>query len=97
MPGERERIHAQLVTYGRIEQRRGRHLDDLLMAALYRTVPFIEVDDFSGRVAENLHLDVAGPVHRLLKEDRSIAERRRRLSDRACRRIGEIIGPVHPA
>ncbi len=97
MPGERKRIHAQLVTDSRIEQWRGRHLDDLLMAALYRTVPFVEVDDIPGRVAENLHLDMAGPVHRLLKEDRSIAERRCSLPDRARRRIGEIIDPLHPA
>ncbi len=55
------------------------------------------MDDVPGRVAQYLYLDVTGPVHRLLKENCPIAEGRRSLPDRACRRLGEILGSVHPA
>ncbi len=44
------------------------------MAALDRAVPLEEVDDAALAVGEDLHLDVTGFDHRLLQEDRGVAE-----------------------
>ena len=43
-----------------VDGRRGRLLDDLLVAALDRALPLEEVDDVAVLVGEDLHLDVAG-------------------------------------
>ncbi len=74
--GEREAMRAQLLADGRIEVLCGRHLDDLLVAALDRTVAFEEVDGRAESVSEDLHLDVAWTVDRLLQEDGRVAEGR---------------------
>ncbi len=97
MPRERQRVRAQPVTDGGVEQGSGRDLDDLLMAPLHRAVPFVQVDDFARGVAEHLHLDVAGPVEGLLEEDRPVSKGCRRLPDRARHRIIKIFWTVHPA
>ena len=52
----------------------GRDFDDLLMAALDRTIAFEEVDDVAVPVAEDLHLDVARAADEAFEEDGSVAE-----------------------
>ncbi len=97
VPGERQRVRAQPVPHGGVEQGSGRDLDDLLVTSLHRAVPLVEVDDLAGGVAEDLHLDVPGPVEGLLEEDRAVPEGRRRLPDRARHRVFKVFWIVHPA
>ena len=59
----------------RVEQRRRRLLDDLLVPALQGALALAEVDDVAVRVGEHLHLDVAGASARTA---RGAACRRRR-------------------
>jgi hypothetical protein len=59
---------------GPFVDRGGRLFDDLLVASLDRAFPFEERDHGSARVAENLDLDVPGPVERLLQVDGRVRE-----------------------
>src|SRR4029078_973196 len=59
-----------------------RLLDDLLVAALHRAVALAEPDRVLVRVGEDLDLDVARVLEKLLHVDRRIAERRARLGAR---------------
>ena len=58
-----------------VEVRRGRDLDDLLVAQLHRAVAFEEMHDIALAVAQHLDLDMPRPRHDLLQEERAIAER----------------------
>lgn len=80
VPGESHCIRTDPITDSRVERGCGGHLDDLLVAALERTVAFVEMDDLAGGVPEDLHLDVPGVDHRPLQEDRAVAEGRRGLA-----------------
>ena len=60
----------------RVQQRRRRLLDDLLVPALQAALALAEVDDVAVAVGEHLHLDVPGPQHKPLQEQRVVAERR---------------------
>ncbi len=62
------------------EPRRGRLLDQLLMAPLHRAVALAERDHLAGRVAEQLDLDMARRRDLALEVDRAVAERRGRLA-----------------
>jgi hypothetical protein len=57
-----ERSIAELAPFPLGEIRCRSAFNDLLMASLYRSVPFVEVHDIAVVIAENLHLDVPGPV-----------------------------------
>ena len=63
----------------RVEQRRRRFFDDLLVAALQAAFALAEMDDVAVAVGEDLHLDVPGPQDEPLEEQRVVAERRRPL------------------
>lgn len=76
MAGEGDRIDAHLVTQLGVQVRRGRQLDDLLMATLHTAVTLIEMDHVAEVVRQNLHLDVAWIDHCLLEIDRRVPERR---------------------
>ena len=80
--------------------RRGRQLDDLLMAALQAAVALEKVHDVAVPVGQDLHLDVTRVEHRLLEIHRRVSERRLRLAagrlDR-LRQCGGIRYPPHPA
>ena len=67
-------------------------LDDLLMAALDRALALAEVDDRAVRVAEHLHLDVAGPIEVALEEQAPVAERRRGFAAGRGERRVELAG-----
>jgi len=58
--------------------RGGRLLDHLLMTTLQGALALAEGDDVAVRVAEDLHLDVPGPLHEALEHHRVIAEGGRR-------------------
>ena len=76
---------AQLV----VEPGRRRHLDDLLEVPLHAAFALAEVGDGAARVAENLHLHVAGPADELLDVEIAVAEAGKRLGAAAlegCRR-----------
>ena len=79
--------------------RRGRQLDDLLVAALHAAVALEQVHHVAVPVGQDLHLDVARVEHRLLEIDHRVAERRLRLAagglDRFRQRGGS--SPAHPA
>ena len=57
-----------------------RALDHLLVTALHRAVALVEMDDVAVLVAEDLHLDMAGPLDHLLEIALAIAEGRLRLA-----------------
>ena len=94
---ERDRTVADRGTGLGRDARRGRLLDDLLVAALDRALPLTQVDDVAVGIADDLHLDVAGAFDVRLDEDRAVTERRCGLA-RACRdRVGELVGAAHDA
>ena len=76
---------------------RGRQFDDLLVAALHAAVALVEVDHVAVRVGQDLHLDVAWPQHRLLEEDRRVAERRLGFAPGGFDRFGQRGGVVDAA
>ncbi len=75
----------------------GALLDDLLVAALDRALPFEEVHHVAVGVAQDLHLDVAGARHVGLDEHGPVAEGRGRLSLRGGHGVGEGVGALHHA
>ena len=66
--------------------RRGRLLDQLLVAALDRAVALAELDDVAVRVAEDLDLDVARVGEVALQVDRAVAEEALPLAARGVER-----------
>ena len=66
---------AQLVAYAGREIRRGRDLDDFLMAPLHRTIALVQVQQIAVIVGENLHFQVAGARQIFFQEYAGIAER----------------------
>ena len=89
LPRERDRVRADLVAQLRVQVRRRRDFDDLLVAALHAAVPLVEVDHVAGVVGQDLHLDVARIDHRLLEEHRRVAERRFGLTAGGLDRLGQ--------
>ena len=63
-----------------VDDRRGRLLDDLLVAALQRALALAEVDDVAVGVAEHLDLDVARALEVALDEHAVVAEAGQRLA-----------------
>ncbi len=92
MPGERERAGLQDGAHLVGDPRRGRLLDDLLVAPLDRTVAFTEVDDVAEGVAHDLDLDVTATFDERLQEDARVAERRLRLPGRRGDRVVQLAG-----
>ena len=71
--------------------RRG-DLDELLVPTLEAALALPQVADRAPSVADDLHLDVPGPSHELLGEQRAVAERRRGLRAATFVQPGELIG-----
>ena len=80
-----------------VEVRRGRDLDDLLVAALHRAVALEQVHGLAGRVGEDLHLDVTGPHDGLLEEHRGVAERAVGLAHGGLEGVAQLLLRVDPA
>ena len=73
------------------EERRGRLLDELLVAALERAVAGGDDDDVAVLVGEALGLDVARPVEELLDEALAAAERGDGLADGGLVELGDLL------
>ncbi len=95
--GELDRIGAHPVTDVGIEAGRRGQLDDLLVPALDRAVPVIEMYDVAGVVGEDLDLDVAGVDDSLFDEARRITEGTLGLTHRRIDRLAQLVGIVDPA
>jgi hypothetical protein len=80
-----------------VEQRRGRLLDDLLMAALHRALALKKMDGVAVVVAKDLELDVVGMLDQLLQVDAVVAKRVDRLAPRRLQRVGQLAGLGHDA
>ena len=65
---------AQLLASVFSQRRRGRLLDDFLVAALYGTFTLMQMDDVAEVVGEHLHLDMARVLDVLLHEHRAVAK-----------------------
>ena len=82
------------------EERRGRLLDQLLVAALQRAVAGADDDDVAVRVGEHLRLDVPGLVQEPLDEALAAAEGRHGLADGGVEQLGDLLhgaGDLQPA
>ncbi len=73
--GQRDRLIAHRLAHRRVDERRGRLLDHLLVAALDRTFALAEMDDGAVPVAEQLNLDMARIGDEFLDKDAIIAKR----------------------
>ena len=73
------------------EERRGRLLDELLVAALQRAVAGADDDDVAVLVGEALGLDVARLVEVALDEALAAAERGDRLADGGLEQLGDLL------
>ena len=83
-----------------VDRRRGRLLDDFLVAALDRALALAEVHDVPVRVAEDLHFDVSRVREVALEQHAGVAEGGRRLAPRRGQRrveTGEVGDHAHPA
>ena len=78
-----------------VERRGGGFFDDLLVAALDRTLPLEEMEDVALPVPEHLHLHVARIFHQLLEEHRPISEGSLSLPARPPYRLGEVLRMGH--
>ena len=71
---DRQRRVAEALANRRIEERRRRALDHLLVAALRGAVALAQRHHAAAAVAEDLHLDVPGLLDELLQEDAALLE-----------------------
>src|SRR5918995_510718 len=77
-------------------ERRGRgFFDDLLVAALDRTLPLEEMEDIALLIPDHLHLHVARVFHQLLEKHRSVSEGSLGLPARSPYSLDEIVGMRH--
>ncbi len=84
------RLRHLLANVGR-HSRRGRLLEDLLVAALDRTVALAEVDALAVGIEEHLHLDVSRALHVPLEHQPVVAERCGRLAPSSRQRVVEPV------
>ena len=85
-------------TGGLIKQRRGRLLDDLLVAALQAALPLAEVQHGAMGVGEHLDLDMPGAQHESFQEERVVPEGRRSLAagtGQCGRQFRGFLDPAH--
>ena len=87
----------QLLVLLGAQQRRGRLLDDLLVAALDRAVAYADGPRGAVAVGDQLHLDVTGARHQALEEDGAVAERTQRLVAGALVGVLEVGRPRRPS
>ncbi len=97
LAGERHGVVADGLPQLLGQVRRGRQLDDLLVAALHAAVALEKVHHVAVGVGEYLDLDVARVEHGLLEVDHRVAERRLRLAARRLDGFGQSRGFGYPA
>ena len=81
---------ADLVALARIEQRCGRFLDDLLVAALHRAVALAQIDRVAVLVGQHLELDMARVFQEFFHVHHGVIERGLRLGLRHGHRIQQV-------
>jgi hypothetical protein len=96
-PGQRDRLLAHRLAGPGVEQRRGRLLDHLLVAALDGAFALAEMDDVAVPVAEHLDLDVARILDELLDEHPVVAEARLGLRAGQCEALLGLLRAVGDA
>ena len=95
--GEGHRVGADPAAQRRVQVGGRGDLDDLLVPALHRAVPLVEVHHVARRVGQDLHLDVPRVDHGLLQEHGGVAERRLGLAHRGLDRLAQLPRLGHPA
>ena len=70
----RDRRRTEALAQVGVDDGRRALLDQLLIAALHRTVPLAQIDDLAKCISDDLHLDVPGPLDVALGEQRGVAE-----------------------
>src|SRR4030095_10808094 len=78
-----------------IEAGRWRLLDELLMPALDRALPLVQVHDRTVSIGEDLDLHVTRALQVTLEIDRRVAERRLGARARHCESRGQVGGALH--
>ena len=97
--GKRAGLFAHRLAGSLVKEGRRRLFDDLLVAALDRAFPLVQVDAVAVLVGENLDFDVARLGHELLDEDPVIAEAVRGLVFRGIEAFARFLfvpGDAHP-
>ena len=77
-PGQRDRLFAHRLAGGVVQERAGRLFHNLLVAALDRTFPLVQINAVAMRIAQNLNFDMARLGHEFLDENPIIAKAVRR-------------------
>ena len=85
---------ADLEPLRQIERGRGAFLEDLLMAALQRTIAFAEMDRMALAIAENLNFDMARIVEKFFEIDGIIAKGRLGFAARGGERVRQVLSPT---
>ena len=96
--GEGDCLFAHLSARLGVDQRRGRFLDHLLIAALDRALALAEIDDVAVFVAQHLDLDMARIDNEFLYEHPVVAERGFRLragAGETFRHLAAGVGDPH--
>src|SRR5262249_15613565 len=96
-PGKAYGSCAHLGAQGGCQGNRGTLLDNLLVAALDRTLALAEVDQVTGGITEHLDFDVARVLKQALKEDGGVAEGCLGLAPCSCQLFREVIDAVYLA
>src|SRR5690606_23300340 len=92
---EPDRRLQDLLPQRRVQVWRRGLLDDLLVPALHRAVPLVQMHDIALKIAEYLHLDVPPGGEIPLDEQIAVAERRTRLPSGERERVVQLLGPGH--
>ena len=95
--GERHGLLAHPAARFLVDERRGRFLDHLLVAALNRAFALAEMDDMPVLVAEHLDLDMARIDDEFLDEHPVVAERGFRFRSRSRETFGDLLARVGDA
>ncbi len=95
--GERDGLFAHLAACRRVEQRRGRFFDHLLVPPLDRTFALAKMNDVPALVAKHLDLDMAWVDDEFFHEHAIVAERGFRLRARARETLEDVAAAMSDA
>ena len=89
--GEGHRLGAHPLAQRRVDERRRRLLEHLLVAALHGALALAEVEHVAVPVGEHLDLDVPGALDVALDEHPPVPEARERLVRRAAKAVAHLV------
>jgi len=93
--GKRKRTREKIVADAGIKVRCWRNFDDLLIALLYRTIPFTQMNDCSCFIGKNLHFYVTWVLDEFFDEDRAITKSAFGLALTAGKSVLKIISVIY--